>query len=78
MHDHVDHHHHHDHGHDHHHDHHHEPFDWAGFFSRNRNVWLALLALVLVWRSFVTVRETDFVLVTRFGAPVPLLIRGIR
>lgn len=70
MHDHVDHHHHHDHGHDHHHDHHHEPFDWAGFFSRNRNVWLALLALVLVWRSFVTVRETDFVLVTRFGAPV--------
>lgn len=77
MHDHIDHHHHHDdHGHDHHdhdhgHDHHHrEPFDWAGFFSRNRNVWLALLALVIVWRSFMTVRETEFVLVTRFGAPV--------
>ncbi|MEZ5361966.1 MAG: protease modulator HflC [Bryobacterales bacterium] len=80
MHDHIDHHHHdHDHGHDHHHDHHHdhdhdhhhhEPFDWEGFFSRNRNLWLALLALVIVWRSFVTVRETEFVLVTQFGAPV--------
>ncbi len=73
MHDHIDHHHHHDHGHSHGHDHDHahaEPFDWAGFFSRNRNVWLALLALVIVWRSFVTVRETEFVLVTRFGAPV--------
>jgi membrane protease subunit HflC len=72
-----DHGHHHDHGHDHHHDHdhehhhhHHEPFDWAGFIQRNRNVWLALLLLVIVWRSFMTVRETEFVLVTRFGAPV--------
>jgi membrane protease subunit HflC len=82
MHDHVDHHHHHDHGHHHHHDHghdhhhdhhHHEPFDWAGFFRRNRNVWIALIALVIVWRSFVTVRETEFVLVTRFGAPVRTL-----
>ena len=77
MHDHVDHHHHHDHGHHHHHDHdhddhhhHHEPFDWAAFFRRNRNLWIALIALVIVWRSFVTVRETEFVLVTRFGAPV--------
>jgi membrane protease subunit HflC len=81
MHDHIDHHHDHDHGrhdhghdhhdHDHDHDHHHhEPFDWAAFFVRNRNVWLALLLLIVVWRSFVTVRETEFVLMTRFGAPV--------
>jgi membrane protease subunit HflC len=69
MHDHIDHHHHHDHGH-HDHDHDHEPFDWPGFFARNRNLWLALLAVALLWRSFVTVRETEFVLVTRFGAPV--------
>ena len=76
MHDHADHHHHHhddhghhDHGHEHEHEHH-EPFDWAGFFARNRNVWLALLLLAVLWRSFITVRETEFVLVTRFGAPV--------
>ena len=28
---------------------------------------------MIVWRSFVTVRETEFVLVTRFGAPVRTL-----
>ena len=76
MHDHSGHHHHHhdhhhDHGHDHHDDHHHhEPFDWAGFFRRNRNLWLALLAVFLLWRTFYTVRETEFVLVTRLGRPI--------
>ena len=81
MHDHSGHHHHdhghdHDHHHDHDHDHHHhhdeprEPFDWSGFFQRNRNLWLVLLGLVLLWRTFYTVRETEFVLVTRLGRPV--------
>ena len=84
MHDHIDHHHHHDHDHDHDHDHghgrqhdhghhHHHHFDWGGFFRRNRNVWLALLALAVVWRSFVIVNETEFVLITRLGAPVRTL-----
>ncbi len=62
----------HDHGHHHHHDHDHDhgPFDWAGFFRRNRNLWLVLLGLLLLWRTFYTVRETDLVVITRFGAPV--------
>lgn len=72
---HHDHSHDHDHGHGHSHDHGHdhgprEPFDWGGFFRRNRNVWLALLAAALLWRTFYTVTETEFVLVTRFGRPV--------
>jgi modulator of FtsH protease HflC len=76
MHDHVHHghhhrHHDHGHGHEHGHDRHHgEPIDWGGFFHRYRYVWIALLALVLVWRTFFSLRETDFVLVTNFGKPV--------
>jgi len=86
MHDHIDHKHDHDHGHSHghshghghdhghdhhhHHDHDHEPIDWAGFFARNRKLWLVLLGVVLLWRTFYTVRETDLVVITRFGAPV--------
>lgn len=85
MHDHSGHHHHH--GHDHHrhdhdrgHEHHHhdheprEPFDWGGFFRRNRNLWLALIGLALLWRTFYTVRETEFVLVTRLGRPVATVL----
>jgi len=73
MHDHSGHHHSHDHGHSHDHSHDHpprEPFDWSGFFQRNRNLWLVLAGAVLVWRIFYTVTETEFVLVTRLGRPV--------
>lgn len=80
MHDHIDHHHHdgHDHGHhhDHHHDHDHE--------HKHRRSWGEVLAdyrrwgpyaavavfLLLLYASFFTVRETEFVLVTAFGRPV--------
>ncbi len=68
---------HHDHDHAHEgHDHDHQeaaepqPFDWGDFLRRNRNLWLALFALLLLWRTFYTVRETEFVLVTRLGRPV--------
>jgi len=75
MHDHLHHEHNHEHSHDnghrqHDHDHPHEPFDWSGFFQRNRNIWIGLAALWLVWSVFFTVSETEFVLVTEFGRPV--------
>ncbi|MBM3735815.1 MAG: protease modulator HflC [Acidobacteria bacterium] len=64
------HHHGHDHGHHHGHSHgHHEGhghFDWR----RYKYVWWGLLALVFLLRTFLTVRETEFVLMTRFGRPV--------
>jgi membrane protease subunit HflC len=61
-------HHHHDHEHDHehgheHHHHHHAPHD----YSRYKGALLILAGLILAYRSFLTVRETDFVLMTRFG-----------
>jgi len=40
--------------------------DWR----RHRRGLYALLALVLLYRTFYTVRETEFVLVTQFGRPV--------
>jgi len=55
------------HHHDHHHDHHeHAPRDWSPY----RKAALIVLALIFLYRSFVVVRETEFVLVTRFGQPV--------
>lgn len=66
-----DHDHHHDHGHDHEHghgghDHHHRHIDW----NRYRLVLYVLLGLLFLYRTFYTVRETEFVLVTQFGRPV--------
>ena len=55
--------HHHDH---HHHDHDHEPRDW----SRYRPWLLAVLGLVVLYRCYLVVPETDFVLVTQFGRPL--------
>ncbi len=75
MHDHSHHHgHHHDHddghGHDHHHGddghHHHHHTDW----NRYRPALYAILLAIALYRSFLTVRETEFVLITRFGRPV--------
>ena len=68
-------HHHHDHDHDHEH-HHHEPIDWAGLWSKYRPLWLGLIVLIVLWRTFFVVRETEFVLVTRFGAPVRNVIEA--
>lgn len=74
MHDHAHHHSHHhehhhdDHGHDgggDHHDHHH--IDWHHY---RRPILYGLIALAFLWMTFLTVRETDFVLITRFGRPV--------
>lgn len=74
MHDHAHHHSHHhehhadDHGHDgggDHHDHHH--IDWHHY---RRPILSGLIALAFLWMTFLTVRETDFVLITRFGRPV--------
>jgi len=71
----------HDHRHDHHHHHEHdhgprEPIDWGGLWSRYRPVWIALIVLVVLWRTFFVVRETEFVLVTRFGAPVRSVVEA--
>ncbi len=42
------------------------PFAWRG-----RRSWLlALLGLIVLYRCFLTVRETEFVLVTQFGRPL--------
>ena len=61
------HHHGHHHGHDHGHEHEdHPPRDW----NRYRPVLYAVLGLIFLARTFYTVRETEFVLVTQFGAPV--------
>lgn len=74
MHDHAHHHSHHhehhadEHGHDgggDHHDHHH--VDWQHY---RRPMLYGLIALAFLWMTFLTVRETDFVLITRFGRPV--------
>ena len=54
-----------DHGHT-----HRAPFDWRGFWDRNRVRLTALAGLLLVWSALFTVRETEFALVTQFGAPV--------
>lgn len=63
-HDHHDHHHGHGGGHDHHHHHHHHwHIPW-------RKVLVALLLLIALYRSFFTVRETEFTLVTEFGKPL--------
>jgi membrane protease subunit HflC len=72
------HHHHHDHDHYHGESHHHQddhppadhgqrpPHDWSRY-----RPWLAgLLVLMVVYRCFFTVRETEFVLITEFGRPV--------
>ncbi|MFN7924408.1 MAG: protease modulator HflC [Bryobacteraceae bacterium] len=65
------HHHGHSHSHDHSHDHGH---DDHGHLEWNWISWkpwlLGLLALVVIYRCFVTVRETEFVLVTQFGKPM--------
>ena len=74
--DHDHHHDHHDHDHDHHdhdhHDHGHDHGDHNGGSGllRYRPLFLTLIALLLLYRSFLTVRETEFVLLTRFGQPV--------
>ena len=56
----------HSHSHSHHHDHHHEPRDW----SRYRPWLFALLGLIVLYRCYLTVRETEFVLITQFGRPL--------
>jgi membrane protease subunit HflC len=57
----------HQHSHSHpHHDHHHEPRDW----SRYHPWLLATLGLIILYRCYLTVPETDFVLVTQFGRPL--------
>jgi membrane protease subunit HflC len=67
----------HEHGHDHDHghddDHEHaprEPFDFSLFVSNNSNILVVLGALLILWSTFFTVRETEFALVTQFGRPV--------
>ena len=72
------HHHEHDHGrhHGHEHDHHshdhepREPFDFAAFARGNGKILIALGALLVLWSTVFTVRETEFALVTQFGRPV--------
>ena len=72
------HHHEHDHGrhHGHEHDHHshdhepREPFDFAAFARANGKILIALGALLVLWSTVFTVRETEFALVTQFGRPV--------
>ena len=59
----------HDHAHHHHHDHEHSHARLGGW-SRYRPWLFALLALILLYRSFFTVRETEFVLITQFGQPL--------
>ncbi len=49
---------------------HRAPFDWRGFWDRNRVRLLALAGLLVAWSALFTVRETEFALVTQFGAPV--------
>ncbi len=58
----------HSHSHSHGHDHHGStaPHDW----SRYRPWLLALLALMVFYRCYLTVRETEFVLITQFGRPL--------
>ncbi len=58
----------HSHSHSHGHDHHGStpPRDW----SRYRPWLLALLALMVFYRCYLTVRETEFVLITQFGRPL--------
>ncbi len=58
----------HSHSHSHGHDHHGSTasHDW----SRYRPWLLALLALVVFYRCYLTVRETEFVLITQFGRPL--------
>ena len=63
----------HDHGHAHHHEHDRGPresFDFARFVHGNRSILAALGALLFLWSTFFTVRETEFALVTQFGRPV--------
>lgn len=60
---------HHSHAHDHGHSHR-KPFDWNAFWGRNRVRLLVLAGLLLAWSALFTVRETEFALVTQFGAPV--------
>jgi len=64
-----DHHHHHSHGNGHDHDH---PDDSGPprYWSKLKPVLYAVVGLVLLYRSFLTVRETEFVLITQFGKPV--------
>ena len=72
------HHHEHDHGRHHGHEHEHhshdheprEPFDFAAFARRNGKILIALGALLVLWSTVFTVRETEFALVTQFGRPV--------
>ncbi len=58
----------HSHSHSHGHDHHGStaPHDW----HRYRPWLLALLALMVFYRCYLTVRETEFVLITQFGRPL--------
>lgn len=63
-----------EHGHDHGDDHHHHdggapPVGW-GWRWRWLPVAQGLVLAVLLWRSFFTVRETEFALVTEFGKPL--------
>ncbi|HUG81516.1 MAG TPA: protease modulator HflC [Bryobacterales bacterium] len=80
MHDHIDHVHHHGHQHhDHHHDHDHDHGhggprrDWrasAADYRRWGPYAGAVVVALLLWATFFTVRETEFVLITEFGRPV--------
>jgi modulator of FtsH protease HflC len=63
-----EHHHHHDHGHEHHGPR--PPIDWRALAFRYRYVVAGLALFLLLYATFFTVRETEFVLVTQFGRPV--------
>jgi membrane protease subunit HflC len=52
------------------HAHHHSQGGSSISRRRSLRVFLALVALALLWRSFFTVRETEFALVTQFGKPL--------
>jgi membrane protease subunit HflC len=39
-------------------------------YQRHRKLVLALAALLFLWLTFFTIRETDFVLITQFGRPL--------
>jgi membrane protease subunit HflC len=42
----------------------------AEYHRRHRTIVLALGALLFLWLTFFTIRETDFVLITQFGRPL--------
>ncbi len=42
----------------------------VAYYQRHRPIILTLAALLFVWLTFFTIRETDFVLITQFGRPL--------